>query len=74
MKSRCEIYSITLSYLTGLKSRCSIGKIFPIRHLIKPCLWLMGLTGLRNVPRGKSKVKSAIVSFYLAENNKLNDG
>ena len=34
----------------------------------------MGFTGLCNVPRGKSKVKSATASFYVAENNKLNGG
>ena len=61
MKSRCEIYSITLSY------RKNISYSAPYQTL------LMGFTGLRNVPRGKSKVKSAIVSFYLAGNNTLND-
>ena len=35
---------------------------------------LTGFTGLRNVLRGKSKVKSATTSFYLAEINKLNGG
>ena len=29
----------------------------------------MGFTVVRNAPRGKSKVTSATVTFYLAENN-----